>query len=97
MAYALVRNSRQWRGFSTDAKPIEEPPSGPGEADTLVEIDTGKRFVRHNGTWLRQEQTIESLLQELIELNREALAVLQATHSGHEEHLWQSEMPVESL
>ena len=97
MAYEVVRNSRQWRGLSTDVRPSGPSPSGPAESDTLVEVDTGRRFVLRGREWIRQEQTVETLLTEMVELQRETLAVLRATHHGHEEHLWQSDMPVEDV
>lgn len=95
MGYELVRNSRQWRGLSSDAKPNTAPPQGPADSDTLTEIDTGRRFVRSDGRWVRHQQTIEALLEELIDLQRATLAVLLATHHGNEQHLWQSDVEVE--
>ena len=40
-----------------------------------------------------QEQTIEELLERLIEVNTQTLEVVAAIQRGHEEYLWEDQAP----
>ena len=102
MAVQLEAHTLRYRGLSTDRKPgldkepgadeIQRPPVG----SVFTEIDTGRRFVwTRSGAWERQEQTIEALLERLIETNLRILEVLAATQRGHEEYAWGQEAPPE--
>ena len=97
MAVALETTIKRYRGLSTDQKPGRFDVSEVGPVgSTFTEIDTGARFVWGGAwPWLRQEQTIETLLNELTEVNREMLAYLKAIHGGHEEHLWDETVEVD--
>lgn len=98
MAVTYENSIKRYRGLSTDQKPgvfpdavgleTQRPPDG----STFTEIDTGRRHVYHSGEWKLQPQTIEALLLESIELQREILAQLKSTHLGHELHLWSTEV-----
>jgi len=99
MGVQLETNTKRFRGLSTDTKPgrdaeaigqlIQRPPVG----SVFTETDTGERYI-WNGTWpwVRQEQTVETMLEELIEVNQQILARLDATHRGHEEYLWEEDV-----
>ena len=68
------------------------PPVG----SIITEIDTGHRYAwTPAGQWLRQEQTIEAMFSELMDVNREMLEVLRATHRGNEEHVWEETVEIE--
>lgn len=99
MAVQLEQHANRYRGLSTDEKPgrareedgtFQPVPIG----SVFTETDTGRRYI-WNGTWpwVRQEQTIESLLERLIDVNAQILEVLSATQRGHEEYLWNEEAP----
>jgi len=94
----------RYRGPSTAPKPgvradeetgtIQLPPVG----STFTETDTGRRFIwTREGQWERQEQTVETLLADLLDVNERILARLDATHRGHEEHLWEEEVEMDDL
>jgi len=102
MAVQLEAHTLRWRGLSTDRKPgvyrereggeIQRPPVG----SVFTEIDTGRRYVwTASGAWERQEQTVEALLERLIETNLRILETLAATQRGHEEYAWGQEAPPE--
>ncbi|HUX15241.1 MAG TPA: hypothetical protein VMW52_02145 [Phycisphaerae bacterium] len=102
MAVQLEAHTLRWRGLSTDRKPgvYREPEGGeiqrPPVGSVFTEIDTGKRYVwTGSGAWERQEQTVEALLERLIETNLQILKRLAATQRGHEEYLWGQEAPPE--
>ena len=100
MAVTLETTIQRWRGLSTDTKPEsyretrEGPLNVPREGSTFTETDTGKRFVWHDGTWERQEQTVETALEEIGNVLRDILAVIHATHNGHEEYTWGEAVPI---
>lgn len=100
MAVTLETNIQRWRGLSTDTKPesFRETRDGPlripREGSSFTETDTGKRFVWHDGGWERQEQTVETALMEIKDVLNNILGVIQATHTGHEEHTWGEEVPI---
>ncbi len=96
----------RFRGLSTDEKPgLSRTGEGderklvlPRVGSTFTETDTGKRYVwTGSWPWIRQEQTIEPLLEQLIELNQRTLDVLAATHAGHEDHLWERDVEIEHV
>ena len=90
---------QRFRGLSTESKPgtraeeIGQPLQLPPVGSTFTEIDTGARFVWRADGWIRQEQTIESLLERLIIVNEQVLETLAATQRGHAEYLWENEAP----
>ncbi len=100
MAVQLETNIKRFRGLSTDIKPGHvsfgediEMPNG----SVFTEIDTGARFVWPGSwPWVRQEQTIEPLLIEMISVMSQILRTLEAMHRGHEEHLWEENVEVET-
>ncbi len=103
MAVRLEATNKRFRGLSTDEKPGRFPlePGDPvGEipvGSIFTEEDTGSRYTWIGSwPWVRQEQTIEPLLAEVIEGNKRILALLAATHRGHEEHLWERDVPIDS-
>lgn len=99
MAVTTENTKKQYRGLSTDVKPglradaigqaIEQPPEGA----TFIAIDTGERHIYHAKEWVPQPQTLEALLGTMIDLQTEILAVVKATHRGHEEFTWEGEVP----
>lgn len=104
MAIQLETSIKRFRGLSTDLKPghdrggraITEPVQTIPSGSVFTETDTGKRFIwRGSWPWVRQEQTIEGLLEQLIEVNVQMLKRLSATHRGHEEYLWGNEVEPE--
>lgn len=101
MAVQLETTIQRFRGLSADIKPgrdlpldaadeiFETPPVG----SIFTEVDTGARFVwTGSWPWVRQDQTIEPLLNRLIEVNSQMLQTLAAIQRGHEEHLWENEV-----
>ena len=98
MAVTLETSIQRFRGLSTDEKPgrtkdaegpINKIPSG----SVFVETDTGARYIwRGSWPWVRQEQTIEPLLEQWIDVNTQVLETLKATHRGHETYLWEDEV-----
>ncbi|NQT41294.1 MAG: hypothetical protein HQ581_27650 [Planctomycetes bacterium] len=99
MAYTSEGAITRFRGLSTDTKPghdraaVGEPLQLPRVGSTFTETDTGARYIwTGSWPWVRQDQTIEPLLAQLIDLNQQILAQLAATHRGHEEHLWEEEV-----
>lgn len=102
MAVQLETTIKRFRGLSTDTKPghdrdaIGEPLQTPPAGSVFTETDTGKRFIwRGSWPWVRQEQTIEALLSELIEVNLRIHETLSATQRGHEEYSWGEEVEPE--
>ena len=89
---------KRWRGLSTDEKPrFADESDGPIPAGaTFTEIDTGHRYY-WDGSWRRQVQTIESALMEMNDLLRDILAVVTATHKGHEAHLWDESVETDTF
>lgn len=95
---------KRFRGTSDAPKPGERvdfsldegratravvPPVG----STYTEIDTGRRFIwTAENKWVRQQQTVEELLNAQIDLLTRILERLDATHRGHEEYLWEEEI-----
>ncbi len=92
MAVTLVATIKRFRGFSTDTKPSGPLPVG----SEFKERDTGHRY-EWSGSWpwVRQEQTIDTMFADLMDINREMLAVLRATHQGHEEYTWEETVEIE--
>ena len=104
MAVQLETAIKRFRGLSTDLKPghdrdgraASDPVQTIPVGSVFTETDTGKRFVwRGSWPWVRQEQTIEAILAELIDVNVRILAKLSATQRGHEEYLWENEVEPE--
>ena len=101
MAVTREGTIHRFRGLSTDQKPglfpneIGEELQTPPDGSTFTESDTGRRYVYRGREWVRQEQTIEPLIEELIAVTRDVLAVVTATHKGHEEHLWEEDVDIE--
>ena len=100
MAVQLEQHAVRYRGLSTDLKPGHSAAEVGGEfqkvavGSVFTETDTGMRYVwLGSWPWVRQEQTIESLLERLIDVNAQILEVLSATQRGHEEYLWNEEAP----
>jgi hypothetical protein len=92
----LETNTKRFRGLSTDLKPGHETEAKPPVGSVFTETDTGERYIwTGSWPWVRQEQTIEGLLNELIEVNQQILNVLSATHRGHEEYLWEENVEPE--
>ena len=96
MAVQLESSIKRYRGLSTDQKPghdidvigdkLQTPPVG----STFTETDTGKRFIwTGSWPWTRQEQTIETILMELIEVNSQILSRLEFMSQGYSEFLEQ--------
>ena len=94
--------TKRYRGLSTDEKPgrvanaigdeLQVPPTG----SVFTEIDTGARYVwQGDWPWIRQEQTVEILLSDLIEVNSAVLDELAAIRRGHEEYGWENLAPPE--
>ena len=99
MAVQLETTTQRFRGLSTDVKPalyskeVGEKLSPPPIGSVFTETDTGRRFVwTGSWPWVRQEQTIETLLSDLIDVNLQILETLSATQRGHEEYLWENEV-----
>ena len=93
---------KRFRGLSTDEKPgrvalaVGDPVGEIPVGSVFTEIDTGARFVWGGSwPWVRQEQTIEALLNDLAEIGRETLAYIKAIHKGHEDHSWEEEVEVD--
>jgi len=93
---------KRFRGSSTDTKPgrnaeavgglLQVPPVG----SIFVETDTGDRYIwTGSWPWVRQEQTIESFLERLIEMNSRIVSQLDAIRRGHEEYTWGEEVEPE--
>jgi uncharacterized protein (DUF3084 family) len=102
MAVQLEQHAQRYRGLSTDEKPGRNREEVGGEfqkvpvGSVFTEIDTGRRYVWTGAwPWVRQEQTIEELLERLIDVNARILEVVAATQRGHEEYLWENEAPSE--
>lgn len=104
MAVQLETSNKRYRGLSTDLKPGHdrdgraktEPVQTIPVGSVFTETDTGKRFIwRGSWPWVRQEQTIEEILERLIEVNSQILQTLSATQRGHEEYLWENEVESE--
>ena len=103
MAIQLETGSiKRYRGLSTDVKPgrrsetdteaVQLPPIG----SIFTESDTGARYVWTGPwQWLRQEQTVEGLLERLIDVNSHVLSELSAIRRGHEEYSWGEEVEPE--
>ena len=94
--------TKRYRELSTDEKPgrkanvigdlLQTPPVG----SVFTETDTGARYIwQGDWPWVRQEQTVETLLFELTETSRAVLAELQAIRRGHEEFAWENLAPPE--
>ena len=99
MAVVLETTVKRFRGLSTDEKPghfreaIGEAVQAIPVGSVFTEVDTGERYVWGGSwPWVRQEQTIESVLADLVASNEAILAVLRTTHLGHERHLWEREV-----
>ena len=98
MAVTYENSIKRYRGLSTDQKPGVFPDARgeetqrPYEGSTFTEIDTGARFIFFSGQWTRQPQTLETLLLESIELQREILSVLKETKLGHELYQWEEQI-----
>lgn len=93
---------KRFRGLSRDPKPgrfpqaVGEEMQYPPVGSVFTEIDTGARYIwRGSWPWVRQEQTVEALLQELIEVSHSILQTLAATQRGHEAYDWDTEVPPE--
>ena len=103
MAVTLENSIKRYRGLSTDQKPGVFPDARgedtqkPFEGSTFTEIDTGRRFIYHGAEWTLQPQTLETLLIESISLQREILAVLKATHQGHELFDWSESVEIDEF
>jgi hypothetical protein len=105
MAVQLETTTKRFRGLSTDVKPgrdrdleaaASDPIQTPPVGSVFTETDTGERYIwRGSWPWVRQEQTIEAFLSELIEVNAQILAKLSDTHRGHEEYLWENDVEPE--
>ena len=95
MAVTLETSTKRFRGLSTYKKPGEFKRPGPPVGSVFTETDTGKRFIWRGEEWTRQEQTIESFLAELIEMNAQILAELAAIRRGQEEFVWGDPAPEE--
>jgi len=100
MAVLMEHAHARYTGLSTDEKPglhaetIGGEYQRPATGSVFVETDTGARYVwLGSWPWVRQEQTIETLLERLIDVNTQILEVLSATQRGHEEYLWNEEAP----
>ena len=90
-------NIARYRGLSTDEKPgrFDYTEVG-GVGSEFIEVDTGVRFVWGGAwPWVRKAQSIETLINDLTEVNRETLAYVKAIHKGHQEHLWEEEVEVD--
>ena len=99
MAVQSESTIQRFRGLSTDKKPerLDGDKTVLKTGSTFTEIDTGERYVwTRSGDWVRQEQTIETMFEELMVINLAILRVLEATHQGHEEHLWEENVEIES-
>lgn len=98
MAVTLETTIKRFRAFSWDEKPrVPDEGESPIPVGSITtEIDTGHRYYwTPTGQWVRQEQTIEVMFSELMDINREMLEVLRATHRGHEEHDWEETVEIE--
>ena len=104
MAIQLETSNKRFRGLSSDLKPghdrdgrsKSEPAQTIPVGSVFTETDTGKRFVwQGSWPWVRQEQTIEDLLERLIEVNVQVLGQLSTTHRGHEEYLRENDVEPE--
>jgi hypothetical protein len=99
MPVQLETRIKRFRGLSTDLKPgHSERPSEPHEAppagSVFTETDTGHRYIwTGSWPWVRQEQTIEAALAEMIEQQELILETLAAIVRGHEEFLWEHDAP----
>ena len=106
MAVTLESGSgiKRFRGLSSDEKPgrvpieIGDPVGELPPGSVFTEIDTGERYI-WDGTWpwLRQEQTIETMFQDLMHINRQMLAYLKATHEGNELYVWEEDVEVDTF
>ncbi len=100
MAVILESGSsiKRWRGLSFDDKPTRLTDGTPIPTNSIfTEIDTGHRYVWSGSwPWLRQAQTIDTALMEMNDLLRDILATVRATHEGHELHLWEDGVDIES-
>ena len=75
----------RWRGLSSDTKPqVVDADDNPIPANSIFrELDTGRQFVWTGITgWVRQEQTIETLLMDLIELVAQSVELQEQTMRG---------------
>lgn len=103
MAVQLETNIKRFRGLSTDVKPGHHDHERTGDSlqsipvgSVFTEVDTGKRYVWCGSwPWERQNQTVETLLADLIDVGERILQTLQVTHRGHEEHLWEEDVEPE--
>jgi len=106
MAVQLETTISRYRGLSTDTKPaiglteLGEEPIVLRAGSVFRERDTGDRYEWTGSTWERQEQTIETLFENLTDLNREmlsALRVIQAAVATLANNAWETEYPTGSL
>ena len=104
MAIQLEKHVNRYRGLSTDQKPGRfrgpdgNKPSGIPVGSVFTETDTGKRFVwTVSKEWARQEQTVETLLGDLVDINSKILDELKITRAGHQEFSWGDELDVENI
>lgn len=102
MAITWHTAGKRYYGLSTDEKPGHDGTTTAGTYQipplnsVFVEIDTGKRFIwTGSWPWVRQDQTIETLLGELIDTNRQILDTLNALARGQGEYLAQHGIEIE--
>ena len=58
MSIKLEATKYRWNGISSD----EKPSSGVPEGSTFHAIDTGEKFIYHNGMW---EDDLSNVLNEI--------------------------------
>ena len=92
-----------YEGLSTDEKPGLSP-LATGEAVPKIPLnskfratDTDERWIWHGSwPWVREEPTLEATLRKLVDLTQDLVNIQAATHKGHEEHLWEEDVEIES-
>ncbi len=101
MAVRTEGSIKRLRGLSTDVKPgvdreaVGEPLQRPSQGSTFTAVDTGERFIYHDGGWVLQHQTLEVLFADMTDVMNEVLEELRTIRRGHESHLWEHPAPTE--
>ena len=74
---------KRFRGLSTDDKPgVDDLGIDRAFGSIFTELDTGAKYVWGGNVWVRQEQTIETLINELRAVNEELLAAMRLIQHG---------------
>ena len=93
----------EYEGLSTDEKPGRSP-IATGEAVAKIPVnskfratDTGERWLWPGSwPWVRDESPLDAAINRLADVTQNAVNILAATHKGHEKHLWEDTVEIET-